>query len=243
MASIAGSGAGTSYTQDQQFFVRAAVVLSLAIVAGFVQLVLRGFIDPRDQPFWLHLHAFVMVGWLALFVTQNVLSTRNLALHRKLGWAGLAYAVVLVGYGWFTTYQMFALQRVPEPYDKACAFSQIAAETVMFLCLVVAAVRAHRDPQVHRRLMLAAVVVMGMNPAITRMLPPMISIDAGAGWYVAAIVAPLIAIFMWHDIRVLGRVHRATIWGGLAIFANELLMVAMANSPAVISFAENFPRG
>src|SRR6478752_3596214 len=86
--------AGRGWAADQGFFTRFQIALVALILFGFVQFELRGFVDIRTAPAFLHLHGAVMVSWLGLTVAQNLLVGRgHLQAHRILGWTGAALAV------------------------------------------------------------------------------------------------------------------------------------------------------
>src|SRR5262245_33277588 len=83
--------------QDQSFWQKMTLGLALFIVFGFAQFAARGMVNYAMVPAYVHLHAVVMVTWLALMVVQPTLIQRdNAALHRKLGWAGAALAAGIV---------------------------------------------------------------------------------------------------------------------------------------------------
>jgi hypothetical protein len=53
---------------------------------------------PPGLPLLLKLHAAIFVTWVLLFIAQpSLIVTGNAALHRRLGWIGLALAVGMVG--------------------------------------------------------------------------------------------------------------------------------------------------
>ncbi len=80
----------------ERFWQRMAIGLAVFIVIGFLQFALRGFVDPIAAPFWVHLHGAAMLAWLALLIVQPTLVSReNMALHRRLGWAGAALAIAV----------------------------------------------------------------------------------------------------------------------------------------------------
>src|ERR1700757_1928683 len=99
-AAAAATGNARGFMADQAFFARYAIAIVLFILFGFAQFSLRGFVDIRKMPFVIHAHAAVMVTWLGVFVTQNLLVHRGeLGIHRKLGWisAALVAAVAVMG--------------------------------------------------------------------------------------------------------------------------------------------------
>lgn len=82
-----------------------SLLLIANAVVGFGYFKYAG-ISTFASPWWVHVHALSMVGWLLFFALQNSLVVRgDIALHRRLGIFGAAYAgwIVAVGLtvGWF----------------------------------------------------------------------------------------------------------------------------------------------
>ena len=98
---MATTAAGAA--RPERFWQHMAIGLAAFIIIGFAQFALRGFVDPVAAPFWVHAHGVLMLAWLALLVVQPTLVVRqNLALHRRLGWAGAALAIAITALGVFT---------------------------------------------------------------------------------------------------------------------------------------------
>ena len=114
MATLAvGPGAG-SYSVDQSFFVKLAIALAGLTVTGFILNAAMGRVDISAIPVWIHLHAVAMLAWLALFIAQNRLAASgNIALHRKLGWAGAFLVCAIVGLTCFSGVMAVAMGRQP----------------------------------------------------------------------------------------------------------------------------------
>src|SRR6476620_4175402 len=71
---------------EAKFFFTMACVMSASIVAGFSFNLAMGR-SSFSLPWLVHFHAWVMMGWVALYLTQNAMVfSDNLALHRRLGW-------------------------------------------------------------------------------------------------------------------------------------------------------------
>ena len=97
MASTAG--AAPRVQGETRFFTIMAWVMSIIIVAGFSINVAMGR-SSFDAPAAYHVHAFIFMGWIALFLAQHMtISAGAIDLHGKLG--KLAYlwipAMVIAG--------------------------------------------------------------------------------------------------------------------------------------------------
>ena len=73
---------------DDRFFLRAAFAMALVIVAGFSLQLAMGRSTFASPPL-VHAHAIVFMGWVTIYLLQNVFAaTGNRALHKRLGWIG-----------------------------------------------------------------------------------------------------------------------------------------------------------
>src|SRR5690349_18265162 len=84
---------------EAKFFFTMACVMAACIVAGFSFNLAMG-ISSFHVPLFVHVHAFVMFGWVALYLLQNFLVfSDNVALHRRLGWLSAIWvpAILVMG--------------------------------------------------------------------------------------------------------------------------------------------------
>src|SRR5215213_10723532 len=84
---------------DETFFVRGAIAMVLTIIAGFSFQLAMGRSTFASPPL-VHAHAIVFMGWVAIYLAQNLLvGAGRLDIHRKLGWiaAGWIFPMVLLG--------------------------------------------------------------------------------------------------------------------------------------------------
>ena len=95
MASIAYKPL-TSSVGDERFFMRAAVAMAVVIVAGFSTQLAAGRSTFASPPL-VHAHAIVFMGWVTIYVLQNVfVATDRISLHRRLGWIASFWVVLMV---------------------------------------------------------------------------------------------------------------------------------------------------
>ncbi len=232
MASTAGGAA-----RAELFWHRMAIGLAIFIVLGFLQFALRGFVDPVAAPFWVHLHGALMLSWLALLIVQPTLVSRdNLALHRKLGWAGAALAILITCLGIFTGIASLALNRFPPFFTPPYFLALTTVESLVFGLLVWTAVRRRHTTAWHRRLMIGATIVI-LEPALGRILPMPLMI----GWSdipIGLIQLAVVGIIAVYDRRTLGRVHPATKVIAAIVIAVRITIYVLAMTPPVIALAE-----
>lgn len=239
MATLAPAGLRPAerYRADQAFFLRMAIGVCLFIVFGFAQWTARGFVNVGAVPIWVHLHGAVMIAWLALFVAQNALANSgNLALHRRLGWAGLVLALLIAPLAILTGQMAVTLGRVPPIFEDSYFLALTHIEGVVFSATVVAAIAMRRQTEWHRRLILAALVVI-MEPALGRILPVPL-LGAWSEWTIMALQLATLGIAMRHDRKFAGRVHPALWCGAAIVAATHVAIVLAAQAPAVAAYAQ-----
>lgn len=239
---FAPAQSNATYLSDQGFFTRLTQALAALIVFGFLQWALRGFVDPLRTPVWIHAHGIAMLGWLGTIVAQNSLAGRgNLALHRRIGWASLGLVIAIVLLGTYAGRMALAMHRVPPFFTDAYFLALTHVEVVVFALTVVAAIALRRQTQWHRRLMIAATVLL-MEPALGRLLPmPLLGQIAG-GWTITAVQVGVMGIIARHDARILGRSHPATLVGMVLMIAVHGVIQLLAGMPLVAAYAEAIAR-
>ncbi|HEY0327285.1 MAG TPA: hypothetical protein VGC46_15075, partial [Allosphingosinicella sp.] len=98
---------------DERFFLRAALVMTAVIVAGFSLQLAMGR-STFASPIRVHAHAVIFMGWIAIYLLQKVfVATGRMGLHRRLGWIGAAWLVPMVVLGVWVTVAMVRLGHVP----------------------------------------------------------------------------------------------------------------------------------
>ncbi len=218
MATIAGLA--DRERAERKFFFVMACVMALTIVAGFSTNLLLGR-SSFSLPLIYHVHAFVFMGWVALYLTQNgLIATDNVAVHRRLGWLAALWVPVMVALG--ITMTIVSARKGGRFFFDVNEFLfgnmlQLAA----FASLVTAAIRLRRRTDWHRRLMYCSMAVL-TGPGIGRMLPMPLFIPF-AWWVVISMTLIFPMIGMAADKRRKGRVHPAWFWGVGAVLGALLL--------------------
>jgi hypothetical protein len=202
-----------------------ALAMMFIVFAGFSFNLAMGRSTFARPPI-VHLHAVTFMGWVVIFVLQNVFVTRgSMALHRTLGWIGAVWIVAMIVLG--TTVTVLMVQNGEVPFFFAplnfLIFDPVIVLT--FAGLTWAAIAMRRRTDWHRRLHLCGMAIL-TAPGIARLLPLPLVIP----WAYEMAIAPVFifpAIGMIHDLRRTGRVHPAWWWGVGAIvvsfFVTELL--------------------
>src|SRR5438045_8845113 len=113
MATIAQHSPVSASGSDDRFFVRAAIVMVLTIIAGFSFQLAMGRSTFAAPPL-VHAHAFIFMGWVAIYLTQNLLiGSGRVDIHRKLGWIAVGWIFPMVLLGCLVTLAMVRRGQVP----------------------------------------------------------------------------------------------------------------------------------
>ena len=214
---------------DDRFFVRAAVVMALTIVAGFSFQHAMGRSTFMSPPL-VHAHAIVFMGWVAIYLAQNLLiGTGRVDIHRKLGWIALGWLFPMVLLGCLVTLAMLRRGQVPF-FFRPLQFLVFDPMTLFFFAgLTIAAVTMRRQTQWHRRLHFCGMSLLTM-PAFGRLLPmPLLQPWAWEAAFAASMIFPIAGIVA--DLRRSGQVHPAWRYGIGAMLACFVLTEAITYSP------------
>src|SRR5262245_39514062 len=87
---------------DRRFFTFTALAFTFVVLAGFARTYyLKAYFGGAPLPsLMVHLHGLLMTAWVALFATQvRLISSRQVRVHQRLGYAGVGLAVLIVGAG------------------------------------------------------------------------------------------------------------------------------------------------
>jgi len=214
---------------DEGFFLRGAIAMALVIVAGFSFQLAMGRSTFASPPL-VHAHAIVFMGWIAIYVTQNILvATDRIALHRRLGWVAAGWIVLMIVLGIAVTVAMARRGQVPFFFQPLhfLVFDPVALFT--FAGLTVAAIMMRRRTEWHRRLHFCGTAML-MGPGFGRLLPmPLLQPYAYEATFAALMIFPVVGAL--SDRKRSGRVHPAWNWGMAAMIGSLVLTNAITYSP------------
>lgn len=228
MTAIA-NGLPASGGRDDRFFLGGAFAMTVVIVAGFsIQLAMGR--SSFSSPLLVHAHAIVFMGWVTIYLLQNIFATTGrMALHRPLGWIAAAWMIPMLVLGCAVTVAMVRRGGVPFFFRplQFLVFDPVTLFT--FAGLTVAAIVLRRQTDWHRRLHFCGMTLL-LGPGFGRLLPmPLLAPWAWEVIVVACLLFP--AAGMLSDLRRDGRVHPAWRWGVAAIIGSALLTEAITYSP------------
>lgn len=204
-----------------RFFLGMAILLLAINLVGFAPTYfLKSFFDTPELPLRLHVHGMVFTAWFVFFVVQTSLIARgNVALHRRLGMAGAALAVLLVISGLSILH--YRALRYSDPGVTLVGTTSIVwgnlALLSSFAAFVTLAIMFRRRPGAHKRLMLLASLAM-MPQSLGRlgrfpMLRVSESTPLSEAVYGLGGLLALLAAMALHDLLSRRRLHPVTTWG------------------------------
>ena len=214
---------------DERFFLRAAVLMAIITMAGFANQYLMGR-STFASPIRVHIHAFFFVGWIAIYVLQNIfVASGRIDLHRKLGWVAAFWIIPMIIMGSYVTAVMVRAGHVPFFFkpQQFLIFDPMIVFT--FAALTVAAVKLRRRTEWHRRLHFCGMSMI-MGPGIARILP--LPLLMPWGWETFSGVCLLLPLAgVYADIRRSGHAHPAWRYGIGAMLAGFALTEVLTYSP------------
>lgn len=234
----ARAGVAVSRRRERMFYTGMAAAFVATVFAGFARTYyLRPFYDPRPLVTVLHLHGLVFTSWVVLFVVQTALvAKRRTDVHRLLGVAGGALAALMVVVGVTTGLVRARGFDVPPGTPSPLVFLTVPlGDMLVFACLVCAGFYFRRRLDVHKRLMLLATIAI--MPAAVARLP--FELMRTASLLTSFLLSDLFIVpCLLYDLLTRGRLHRATVAGGLLIVVSHALREPVGHTRAWLAFAE-----
>ena len=220
--------------RERGFLFCIAVLTACVVVAGFGLRIVNGETSFTGFPWWFHVHAVPMAGWIALVVVQSWLAWQgNMSRHRQLGWVGAALALLMVVVGWFFTPATGAL-RVTEGVEPSLDYVTFLlvnmCNITMFGLMVFTAIMLRKRTDWHRRLMLIATILVTIVAWFRVM--GLVGLE-GEPQFQATRIATIahFGICILGDWIIRGRPHPAWFIGIAAIIVDFLLARLLAVSP------------
>ncbi len=227
---------------EHRFFGVLAAVVAGTVLLGFARsYYLRPVLAPppvlaqRELTPMIHVHAALFTGWIVLLIAQvRLVAVRRVDLHRRLGVLGAALAALMMVSGTLTALHGVTRGVAPGGVDPRRFLVMPLFALLVFAALFVAALRARRTPPTHKRLMLLATFAL-LPPALARYL--VFYLGFGPPVVLALSVLFVVPLVAW-DLRTLGRLHPATLWGGLVVVGSIPLRLAIGATAGWLAFAD-----
>jgi hypothetical protein len=223
--------------RERLFFGGMTVAMFITVLAGFGPTYYFSSISSSTAVLTpaLHVHGAVFTTWMVLLVVQSTLiSAGRVDLHRRLGVAGAvlgACMMLLAAYVAITRFRGGFLTLGPE-FPAGMLLAIALATVVVFPVLFGSALLLRGRADFHKRLVLLATMEL-LIAAVAR-LPVINSLGPPAFFGVTDLFVVALVVY---DLSTRGRIHPATLWGGIFLIASEPLRLAIGFSDAWQTFA------
>lgn len=154
-----GGGFPPNHAWDRNFFLLWAALAWAGILSGFgPEIVSHLQTHAKPYPLIVHFHAAAFMGWLLLFTVQILLiRTRRVAVHRKLGFAMIGLAGIMMVLGPATAL-IADHAKIGTPAADPGFLSVQFTDIIAFVGLTAAAVLLRNQASAHKRLILLATI-------------------------------------------------------------------------------------
>ena len=203
------------------FYTAIGLAITAIVFIGFARTYyLKAWFDPSPLTLRLHLHGFALSAWLVLFLVQAwLVAAHRRTVHMRLGIAGAILAAVAV----VTTYAAgleSAAHRGAQNHFVAVSrlYSTIELAT-LFGLFVAAGIIFRRRPEIHKRLMVLAMLAV-VGPGAHRAVVLIVGHSMRDAHIL--VIAVLLTVALGYDWRTRGTPHPVLLWGGILLIALQL---------------------
>lgn len=144
---------------ESYFYVAMALLIPAIVVFGFSFTIGRNLIHPAiPRPLILYVHAAAFSGWLLFFLLQSALvRTRNVNVHRSIGWFGAGFGALIPVVGVATAIAMgrFDTRQLHQNHVEMDLMIPLW-DMVVFTTAFGLAIYWRGKPEYHRRLVYIA---------------------------------------------------------------------------------------
>ena len=217
--------------RDRLFFAGIALLVLIAVVAGFARTYfLAGGFWAKLPSVMVHVHGALFTLWIALLLAQVALvASHRTRWHMRLGIAGMFLAPLMVITGFATLIGAIKRAFVPLPVLQI-----ITAQDTLILCLfsflISWAFLARRDAPTHKRLVLCATFLI-IIPAIARW--PIVGNIAQdpVPFYLCVNSFPMLLVV--YDLWTRRSLQRATICGVALMIILQVAVLPLARTALI----------
>jgi hypothetical protein len=144
---------------ESYFYFAMALLIPAIVVFGFSFTIGRNLIHPAiPRPLILYVHAAAFSGWLLFFLLQSALvRTRNVNVHRSIGWFGAGFGALIPVVGVATAIAMgrFDIRQLHQNHVEMDLMIPLW-DMVVFTTAFGLAIYCRGKPEYHRRLVYIA---------------------------------------------------------------------------------------
>lgn len=212
---------------ERLFFGGIAAALLVTVLVGFAPTyyLRESFGSPELTPS-LQVHGFLFTAWMVLLLVQtSLIAASKTAWHRRLGICGAVLGVLMMiagGYVAISRARMGFSTPPPPGLTRAVVLTLPLATLIVFPVLFGAALWFRRRVDIHKRLVVLATLEL-VTAALARW--PGISAVGPVAFF--GVTDAFVAALAVYDLATRGRIHAATLWGGLFLIASQPLRLAI----------------
>ncbi len=230
---------------DRNFFFTYVVLIWFGVLNGFVPEIIQHVAKNKPPyPIIIHVHALAFVGWLVVLTIQTLLIRRGRHdLHKKLGFAAMGLAAIMIVVGPATAFYMQRYHWGTPDSDPAFLAVQLTDILAFAGGFVTAAFVLRGDPSAHKRLILLATLYIS-DAGSARFLGDGVHAFAGDGFFPFMMEA-----YLANDLLVLGlgaydlvtrkRLHPAYVRGVAWTTAMQLTAAFLYRAPFFLPVAKH----
>lgn len=156
--------------RDRRFYLFITILTAALVFTGFARTFFLNALFAKMQlpPLWV-IHGVVFSSWIVILLTQSVLiSTKQVRIHKKLGYASIAVVTLMAYLGFEMSRQAAQRSFTPPggpPPTTFFAFQLLGL--FAFVAFIAAGYLFRNRPETHKRLMLAGTALI-LTPAVAR---------------------------------------------------------------------------
>ncbi|WP_332772681.1 hypothetical protein [Phenylobacterium sp.] len=237
---------GAERAETRWFYVSMAAVFAVIAFGGFIPTywskVATGTFGGAPI---LHIHGLIFFTWTLFYLAQtSLVAVGRTYDHRNWGLAGIALATAMCFTVVLAAINSIKVAETIGMGDQARQFSIVSlSAVVLFAGLFGTAIANNRRADVHKRLMLLAMIPL-MQAASARVFMVLLAPPGAVGPPpVQVTIAPsifvnlLVIAAMVYDWRTRGRPHPVYVWGGAAVLLQEIVPLVFAGTAGWMAIA------
>jgi len=231
-----------SRVQRSKLFLWLGVVGIVVAIVGFTKtFFIPLFAGTFSAPPAIYIHGAFLFGWVGFFAAQSLWVHRaNLRRHKQMGWLGAGLVAGVIASTLVVA--TLASQRTAASGDLSLASAElfvVMLEMTVFGVLVISAFLLRRRADMHKRLMLLALIA-SLGPAWFRFRHYFPPIDNAIFVYSLLLADSLIIMAALVDLLRERRIHPVYLFAGSAMIAIHLIEVFAFDTPLFRALANTF---
>jgi len=193
----------------------------------------------------LHIHGMIFFTWTLFYLAQTSLVALGRTYdHRNWGLAGIAFATAMCFTVVLAAINSIKVAETIGMGDQARQFSIVSLSAmVLFAGFFGTAIAYNRRSEVHKRLMLLAMIPL-MHAASARVFMVLLAPPGAVGPPPVQVTIPpsifvmlLVAAAMFYDWRTRGKPHPIYVWGAAIIVLEEVATLTLAGTAGWLAIA------